>query len=267
MKQVILPDTDLRLSRFSFGTASLFKVGSQKARQYILSAACDNGFTHFDTAPYYGFGIAEKDLRHVLSSHPNISVATKVGIYSPGGESQSAYSVFFRKTAGKIFSSLSKPTIDWSIARAKDSLSASLKRLGRERIDLYFLHEPDFSLINTEEWLRWLENEKDRVRYFGIAVDNTRLAPFIAANTPLARVVQTVDSNNNCEADIILKSGRQLQITYGYVSAAQRYGVVNFDSILMQALQRNTTGSIIVSTKKVSRLAQYTRILETGNPT
>lgn len=97
MRQVILPGTDLSVSRFSFGTASLFNVGSSKMRANLLAAAFDNGFTHFDTAPYYGFGTAERDLKPLLKAHPDITVATKVGIYSPGGEAQSTASVFLRK--------------------------------------------------------------------------------------------------------------------------------------------------------------------------
>ena len=51
MNQITLPGTDLRLSRFSFGTAGLFNAsGSARERGRLLAAAYDNGFTHF-TAP------------------------------------------------------------------------------------------------------------------------------------------------------------------------------------------------------------------------
>lgn len=262
MQQIILPGTDIKMSRFSFGTASLFNVGSQKERQKLLAAACDNGFTHFDTAPYYGFGIAERDLKPILASHPDVTVTTKVGLYSPGGENQSATSVFIRKAAGRLFKPISRPAVDWSVARARDALSASLKRLGRERVDLYLLHEPDMHLINTEEWLRWLESEKDRVAYFGIGGDEKRLIPFIDKPNPLATVIQALDSNINHEAAPILQSGRELQMTYGYIAAMHKHGLNNFEETLVQALRRNTTGSIIVSTKKVERLPQYSKILD-----
>ena len=53
MNQITLPGTDLRLSRFSFGTAGLFNVsGSARERGRLLAAAYDNGFTHFDTAAH-----------------------------------------------------------------------------------------------------------------------------------------------------------------------------------------------------------------------
>ena len=121
MIKVILPGTDMPISRFSFGTASLFAVGTAKRRARLLSAAYDHGFTHFDTAPYYGFGTAERDLRTLLRAHSSVTVATKVGIYSPGGEAQSSTAVFLRKAAGRIVPALSRPTIATSTVCPSDS--------------------------------------------------------------------------------------------------------------------------------------------------
>ena len=260
MKQITLVNNGLCLSRFTFGTASLFNAGTAGQRANLLTAAYDHGFTHFDTAPYYGFGMAERDLKPLLAAHPNVTVATKVGIYSPGGEAQPAAAVFMRKAAGKIVSSLSRPTIDWSIARAREALTGSLKRLGRERVDLYLLHEPDISLFDSDEWLRWLESESDRVANFGVAGDPSRLLPFVQSNNPLAAVVQSLDSNEQREADFVLNQGRPLQITFGYVSGARRKGPVDIAATLDAALRRNVDGSIIVSTSKPERMAQYAAI-------
>jgi D-threo-aldose 1-dehydrogenase len=260
VRQVTLPGTDMSVSRFSFGTASLFNVGSAKRRADLLAAAYDHGFTHFDTAPYYGFGTAERDLRPLLTAHPDITIATKVGIYSPGGEAQPTAAVFLRKAAGRIVPALSRPTIDWSVARARNALTASLRRLGRERVDLYLLHEPELELLDSDEWLRWLESECDRVARFGIAVNSTRLGHFIAAANPLASVIQTMDSIMDREADILLKHHRPLQITYGYISAAKLHGPVDVPAVLAAALRRNKSGSVIVSTRKLKRLRRYAEI-------
>jgi D-threo-aldose 1-dehydrogenase len=260
MRQVVLFGTNISVSRFSFGTASLFNVGSAKRRAKLLEKAYDCGFSHFDTAPYYGFGAAERDLKPLLRAHPDITVATKVGIYSPGAEEQPSATVFLRKAAGKIIPALSRPIIDWNIARARDALSGSLRRLGRERVDLYLLHEPELELLDADEWLRWLESERDRVARFGIAVDSMKLPPFIASAHPLASFIQTVDSIEHREADMLLDHHRPLQITYGYVSAARRSGPVDVSAVLAAALRRNESGSILVSTRKPERLRQYAEI-------
>src|SRR4029077_16666421 len=132
----------------------------------------DHGLTHFDTAPYYGFGTAERDLRDLLARRPEATVTTKVGIYSPGGESQAEGTILLRKAVGRILPSVSRPDYDWSVPRAKQALEASLRRLGRAHIDLYMLHEPDFGRVHPDEWFRWLDDERTggRVRRFGVAV-------------------------------------------------------------------------------------------------
>jgi len=266
MRQVILPGTDISLSRFSFGTGSRFNIASAK-RAHLLAAAFDHGFTHFDTAPYYGFGIAERDLKPLLKAHPNITVATKVGLYSPGGEAQSAALVSLRKAAGKVLPTLSRPEADFNVARARKALEGSLKRLGRERIDLYLLHEPEPQLLNTEEWLRWLESEKSRVAYFGIAVSAGRLRLFFASGSPPWPVIQTTDSIEAREADFLEQHMRPIQITYGYVRAAMRAGNMDVASVLTQALRRNRMGSVIVSTRKTERLRQYGEICDAADKT
>lgn len=65
MRRIILPGTALSVSRFIFGTASLFRAGRRSERLRLLDAAYDHGLTHFDTAPYYGFGSAERDLKRL----------------------------------------------------------------------------------------------------------------------------------------------------------------------------------------------------------
>jgi exodeoxyribonuclease-3 len=61
MKQVILPNSNLQVSRLSFGTASLHHLITSRARQQLLYSVLNSGISHFDTSPYYGFGLADHD--------------------------------------------------------------------------------------------------------------------------------------------------------------------------------------------------------------
>lgn len=263
MQQTILPGTALKTSRFIFGTASLFNAGPQAARHRLIDAVVDTGFTHFDTAPYYGFGIAERDLAPALRRHQNLTVTTKVGLYPAGGTNQPAALVLARKAAGRLLPALSKVTADWAVARARTALDDSLERLGRQHIELYLLHEPELPLLATDEWLGWLQREKSagRIGSFGIALEAARLEPFLATKSPLADFVQTTDSLDDRDADILPRHGRPLQITYGYVSAAKAQSAnVDVAAILEAALKRNTGGAIIVSTRRPERLSLYARL-------
>lgn len=262
MQQITLAGTDLTVSRFIFGTAALFNAGRASTRQRLLAAAIDAGFSHFDTAPYYGFGQAERDLAPVLRANPNLTVTTKVGIWSPGGESQSAASIFLRKAAGRLIPALSRPAIDFAVARARQALEGSLRRLGRDRIDCYLLHEPVIGLVATEEWRRWLEQcqTSGKVGEFGLAATPDRIIGFLQAGVRLGRVIQLPDSLTEREADLLGKFGWPLQITYGYLSAAARRGTVDVAAVLGEALRRNPAGAVIVSTRRPDRCATFARI-------
>jgi aryl-alcohol dehydrogenase-like predicted oxidoreductase len=267
MQKVALAGVPFPCSRFVFGMANLFNVGSEAQRARLLDAAVDHGFTHFDAAPLYGFGWAERDLASALKRHPHLTVTTKVGLFPPGGCDQSATAVFLRKAGGKALRSLSRPVKDFSLENANKALDGSLKRLGRGHIDLYLLHEPDAPLLDRGAWIAWLDEQiaAGKIRAYGIAAPAELLEPLLAEKDPLLDVVQTRDSLDRMEADIVAAKGRPLQFTYGYVSGARQRG----DSreareILLAALARNADGAILVSTTKEERLAQYAELGDIG---
>lgn len=263
MKTVQLPGTSLWVSRFIFGTASLHHVGDIAAQVAHLKAAADAGFRHFDTAPLYGFGQAEQALGMAFGSgssvRNDITFTTKVGLYPPGGASQSRVGMLGRKAIGKVMPSVSRPLADWSVSRARESLNQSLRRLGRDLVEILLLHEPDAALVKTDEWLRWLEEEAgNRVLHFGICGEASRLVPFVDDSNGLARVVQAPDSLANGEANRLAIDGRLPQLTYGYLSSSKDRA--SAELILRGALARNSSGAVVVSTRNRSRLDSFARI-------
>lgn len=267
MQAIDVPGLGFRCSRFVFGTASLFNVGSAARRRALLDAAVDQGFSHFDAAPLYGFGHAERDLAPLLRAHPRLTVTTKVGLYPPGGAAQPGLAVLLRKAGGRLLRSLSAPRRSFDLARAQASLEGSLRRLGRERIDLYLLHEPEIALLDAPRWLDWLRGRvaAGQVGRFGVAGPAERLAALLQQAPELAAVAQLGDSLDRREADLLGRLGRPLQLTYGYLSAAARRGDARPASELLRlALQRNPGGAIVVSTTRLERLGQYRQLAEAG---
>ncbi len=91
----------------------------------MVDTALEAGVTHIDTANGYAGGRSEQILGEVLRGRwDEVSIATKVGIYA--GDAGGA-------------SLLSREGI-------QRSLHASLERLGTERVDLLYLHQPDRSV-------------------------------------------------------------------------------------------------------------------------
>jgi len=255
---VRLPRTNLTVTRFTFGTASLHHLGSAKAQAAHAAASIEAGFTHFDTAPLYGFGSAERVLGTVLAGSPELTVTTKVGLYPPGASEPSRAAITLRKAAGRIWPAMSRAIADLSVDRARASLEGSLQRLRRHRIELLLIHEPNAALLNTDEWLRWVEEERGRVHHFGIAGPQEIVQPFLRMANPLTAVIQTRDSLDGCEADIVSNAGRPLQLTYGYFTATSK--ALSGNDILTGALARNPAGSVVVSTRSPARLAQFAKI-------
>ena len=262
MRRVTLTES-LELSRLSFGTASMHHVRSRRDRQNLLAAAVDYGFTHFDTAPLYGYGLAESELGAFLRcGRSRVTVATKVGLYPPRRAGSGTVSVWARKAIGKVAPGYNRPVEDWSVRAATRSLEASLQRLRTDYIDLLLLHEPDPTKVDAEEFSTWIEAERARGRVLasGLAGPVEKLRPLLTHNR-LASVLQVHDSLDRREADQLHLAGREAQLTYGYLSSRHNGETsANVSSILQAALARDQNRSILVSSRNVIHVAELARI-------
>ena len=100
-----------------------------------------------------------------------------------------------------------------------------------------------------------------KIRYWGLAGELSGSLPWIRERHPLTAVIQTRDSLAGQEANALRASGRAMQFAYGYLSAARKSGGdVSAEQILRQALARNTTGSIIISSSSEAHLASLAKI-------
>lgn len=265
MNKTVIPGTAVSVSRLGFGTASLHHLFSGCARRALLGAAAEEGIRHFDTSPYYGYGLAETELgRFVCRDRAAFTLTTKIGLYPWRFANKQALGVWTRKAIGKFLPWVALPVVNWQVAQARASLDDSLRRLRTDYVDFLLLHEPDASLIEKDEMFAWLDREfaAGRVRSWGVAGVRERVAPFVQDKNPLARVVQTQDSLENREAEFLFAKGRELQFTYGYLSSESREqaGWSRLE-VLCRALERNRTGSVLVSTRRVDRVQQLGKAL------
>jgi aryl-alcohol dehydrogenase-like predicted oxidoreductase len=225
----------------------------------LLAAAADLGFTHFDTAPAYGDGICEAELgKFIRGQRERFVIATKYGIPpNPLAEAWPSLSLPLRTTraiARKAgFRSTPIPPLTSTGLRA--SVEHSLRRLGTDRIDILFLHEPHGdripSLDSIVEELYNLQRD-DVVRAFGLAGGWSGIVNLLSTAPALGMVVQTAESEWPPEAPP--------DITYGAIAAGpQRYfspAISVFEAVqrLRVALERRDRGVVLVSTTKVEHL-------------
>ena len=147
MQHVTLGRTGLQTSWLGLGTApigSLFAPVTPQQAHAVVERAWAHGIRLFDTAPLYGFGMAEQRLGTVLAGKPREAfvLTTKVGrlLRTEGVPDLSNYvdgePIF--KDAPDL-----RPVFDFSRAGVQASLAESRHRLGLERIDIAYLHDPD----------------------------------------------------------------------------------------------------------------------------
>jgi D-threo-aldose 1-dehydrogenase len=137
--------TELALTEAGFGGASagnLYRATSDAEAAAAVQAAWDGGIRYFDTAPHYGLGLSESRLGGALRSRPRPEyvLSTKVGRLlednpAPTGSDMSA--------GGFAVPDRLRRRYDYSAAGVRRSLEDSLTRLGLDRVDIVYVHDPD----------------------------------------------------------------------------------------------------------------------------
>lgn len=142
-EEVPVGRTDVSVTHLGFGSASiagLFTAVLESDATTMIEHAWDMGVRYFDTAPLYGYGQAERRLGSVLRQHPRDSyvLSTKVGrLLRPATAEQLAEPSQFHDVPDD------RPVVDFSRDGIRRSLDESLQRLGVDRVDIVYLHDPD----------------------------------------------------------------------------------------------------------------------------
>ena len=141
-----MSSTELALPTLGYGAANvgnLFRALTDDEAWAVLEAAWDAGIRYFDTAPHYGLGLSERRLGAFLQTKPrgDFVLSTKVGRllrpnpdHAPGGL-DTANDFHVPDDRRRVW--------DFSEAGIRASIAESQERLGIERIDLLYLHDPE----------------------------------------------------------------------------------------------------------------------------
>ena len=198
------PNTARRTSPLGVGLATLMREPSPAAQQRLLHAAYDAGFRHFDTAPSYGLGAAERVLGTFLRTRPEgVTVGTKFGIVARGNPGlmqlvQRPARALLRRfpalrgRATKAVGAVVHTPTDYSPETRTRSLEGSLRALGVDCLDLLLLHEARPEDVSDGSVVEWMQAQKARgvVRNIGVATGVANAAGILAQHEGVFDVLQ-----------------------------------------------------------------------------
>lgn len=143
MNRAELGRSGVLVTRLGLGCAqlgNLYRELSDVDARQMVDAAWDNGIRYFDTAPHYGIGLSERRLGAALADRPRdeFVLSTKVGrLLVPSGSGGDDLA------AGFAVPATHRRVWDFSADGVRRSLDSSLNRLGLDRVDVVYLHDPD----------------------------------------------------------------------------------------------------------------------------
>src|SRR5687767_11676010 len=120
---------------------NLYRAMSDENASAIVDAAWAAGIRYFDTAPHYGLGLSERRLGAALAGRPrdDYVLSTKVGRLLAENPAYAGE----RDTDGFDVPRTLIRRRDHSRDGVLRSLESSMDRLGVDRIDIAFVHDPE----------------------------------------------------------------------------------------------------------------------------
>jgi aryl-alcohol dehydrogenase-like predicted oxidoreductase len=152
---------DLTVSRQGFGAmglSSTYGAAEDAESTRTIQRAIELGITFFDTATGYGAGHNETLLGRAIAGRRDGLVIASKFVHRPAGANSDA-----------------------PIVRPRAAVEASLRRLGFDHIDLYYLHRVD-PLIPIEESVGELGRLQDEGKIGGVGVSEATADGILKAN-------------------------------------------------------------------------------------
>jgi aryl-alcohol dehydrogenase-like predicted oxidoreductase len=188
---ITLAGTGVLTSRLGFGCAGLFAAPSAGQRRGILEGALASGIRHFDVAPMYGLGVAERELgRFARGRREEVVIATKFGIAATGRARaiaavqaparrllaaaptlrRRARSSAAGPASGRMGAVLYRATA-LDATGARESLERSLRELETDHVDVLLLHDPQPGDVCSDDLCGYLEEARAAglIRTWGLA--------------------------------------------------------------------------------------------------
>ncbi len=153
MRTRALGKTGLRVSELALGTWGLSGDGygpvDEAEQERVLARALEMGISLIDTADAYGGGRMERLVGRAIAGRGELVVVTK----------------------GGVDRTTSPPRKRFDAAHLRESVERSLRRLSRDWIDVYLLHNPQASTLGQAETIDTLLELKSegKIKHWGVS--------------------------------------------------------------------------------------------------
>jgi len=233
------------MNKFGFGTARIHHICKKKNRFLLLDCAYECGFRHFDTSPYYGYGVGQNTLYEWVSKNSlqdDVIIASKFGIYPIFGVYTKSY---YLSTLLKIVSKLINKNYQNTIS--SDKLFCFLNRYKEEWgiiPNIMFLHEPslyrNLNISYFDSIRQALGAFSDTIQ-LGIAGDKI----LKIASEVKPRLIKQTNFKDYGFADFY----------YGCIKKENSYK--NF----IEHKLSNNSGCMLISSNKCKRIEEFSKLL------
>lgn len=145
MTRAEIARTGVFVTALGFGgstVGNLYRAVDDETAFAAVAAAWDGGIRYFDTAPHYGLGLSERRLGRALKDRPRdeYTLSTKVGRLLAPNPSPTGSDL---ETGGFAVPDDLVRVRSYSRDGVLRSIESSLERLGLDRIDIVYVHDPE----------------------------------------------------------------------------------------------------------------------------
>jgi aryl-alcohol dehydrogenase-like predicted oxidoreductase len=252
MQRLPLGRTGLTVSAIGLGCVSMsdaYGAANEADSFAAMQAALDQGVDFFDTADLYGKGGNESLIGRFIrqAGRGRVCIGTKFGSLPAGADGL--------------------PGVDNSPAHIRAACEASLKRLGVDVIDLYYMHRRDPKMPLTESvGAMGRLVEAGKVRALGLSEVAAATLREAHAVHPIAALQSEYSLWYREPEDGVLDACRELGVTFVPFSPIGRgflAGAVSTDDFapgdIRRSLPRFRAGALDTNRALVARLGEFAR--------
>jgi D-threo-aldose 1-dehydrogenase len=263
-----------------FGLGRLHHLFTRRRREEVVLGAIEAGFRHFDLAPAYGDGLAERELGRVLGGkRADVTITTKFGIpFSAIGELPMPAYLALRAAERVLPTPLGAKygQRDFSSRTLVSSLEDSLRRMRTDYVDYLLVHEP----MSIEQFRTlgdaWGEMEQQqrlgKIRKFGVSSDTRMLLDAERENlVPEAAVRMVPMDDVTCGLPQSWFSGREVFVfnIVKYLRRTHGPGRIETRSLIEGFARALPAGRPVLATNNIEelrRMGEAVAAISSGQP-